>query len=113
MSASIAGTGQRELRFLKALVIGLGVLLVAGFAALIAIIATRATALSGAQDPVQLSLPQEARIGHIAFARGRLALHIEGAAGEEILLVDADSAKVVRRIVIAREDEEGAANAVR
>jgi hypothetical protein len=101
------------LRFLKALVVGLGVLLITGFAALVAVIATRAAALSGAEAPVRLSLPPEARIGHIAFTRGRLALHIEGAAGEAILVVDAASGEVLRRIVIAREEEKGAANAIR
>ena len=103
---------SQDLRLLKSVVVVLGVLLIAGTGALVASIMLRTSSHAGRAGagpgagpgaPMTLSLPREARIGHVALDGNRLALHIEQAGQEEILVVDLDSGEVTRRVAVARE----------
>ncbi len=92
-------------RLLKAIVIGLGILLVVGFGLLMATIAYRATGLSrnDGAPAAALRLPPDARILTMALGEEGLALHVQSESGEEILIVDTRKGQIVRRVAVARE----------
>ena len=99
-----------DLRALKALVGGMGVLIVLGTAVVIAVVALRlyarpaapSTAAGAAQVPGALPflLPAGAHVAGIAAAGGAIAVWTSGPAGDQVLLVDPASGAVTR--VIAR-----------
>jgi hypothetical protein len=100
----------RQVRVLKIAVIAMGILLVGGFAFVLATIvyqastggqdrATPATALSGIE--AEFPIPKDAAIGSMSLDGDRLALHLNSAEGSEIVVVDLKSGKVVSRIKLA------------
>src|SRR5262245_12958228 len=81
------------LRWLKVVVIGLGLLLVVGFAVVVGRIiylASRPAAQSEtlAAPDWRLELPAEATIKSLALSGDRLAVHYESAAGSGIAIID-------------------------
>ncbi|MFH5923888.1 DUF6476 family protein [Roseomonas xinghualingensis] len=92
------------MRALKVLVVGMGVLIVAASVALVVMIVQRAgkaipTAPSG--PPVEMSLGQPAgsRIGGIASgAEGRVAVWVQRADGDRLLIVDTRSGRALGEI---------------
>ncbi len=97
----------RQVRVLKIAVIVMGLLLVGGFAFVLAAIVYQAA--KGGQDaaaPVaslseveaELPLPKDATITSMSLDGGRLALHLHSAAGPEIVVLDLGSGKVISRI---------------
>jgi hypothetical protein len=103
--SGMAQAVSQDLRRLKSVVVVLGVILVVGFAALLATIALRLAHFGRAstETPVTLSLPREAEIGHVALDGKRLVLHVQRAGAEEILVVDLESGAVERRVALVRE----------
>ncbi len=84
----------QQIRMLKVAVIGMGVILLLGFALVIGRIvylvnATPRTDAPGtALAPAALALPAGASVRHIAVSGTRLAVHFEGPAGSGIRIVD-------------------------
>lgn len=95
----VSGSGFRGdwvVALLKALVIGMGVLIVAGTVTLVALIVQRAGGDSGTMPPRALGQPAGTRITSIAGAEGRIAVLVTRPDGSErVLLVDGRSGRVV------------------
>jgi hypothetical protein len=90
---------------LKAIVIGLGVLIVLGLGALVFGLTARSGRLaSGGGTAPPLTLPRDASIAGMTMSERQLVLHIRMAAREELLLVDLPSGRVAGRIPILRDD---------
>ncbi|MGI9383438.1 MAG: DUF6476 family protein, partial [Methyloligellaceae bacterium] len=100
----------RQVRKLKIAVIVMGVLLVGGFVAVIAAIVYQAGKLGDKQDtlvptraPVTAAggafiLPVGAEIMAMALDGDRLALHVKGPEGAEIVVIDTATGAVVSRV---------------
>ena len=97
----------RQVRVLKIAVIVMGILLVGGFAFVLASIVYQASkggqdkALSGATlggVQAELAIGKDTSVGALALDGDRLALHLNSAAGPEIAVVDLKSGKVIARI---------------
>jgi hypothetical protein len=92
------------MRFMKALVIGMGVLIVVATTVLIVLIVHRLTGPSpvapAAPGPVLLDEPTGTRIMTIAPAGDRLAVQLQGGGPDRVLLVDPRSGAVMGRIVL-------------
>jgi hypothetical protein len=97
----------RQVRALKIAVIVMGILLVGGFAFVLAAIVYQASkggqenralaaVLGGAE--AELVIPEDAAISSMSLDGGWLALHLRSAAGSEIVVVDLASGKVITRI---------------
>jgi hypothetical protein len=82
---------------LKALVIGMGVLIVAGTVTLVVLIIQRAGPTGRAAD-VALELPAGNRIMGIAGMERRLAVWVEGPEGARVLLLDPETGRRVGEI---------------
>jgi hypothetical protein len=99
----------RQVRVLKMAVIVMGLLLVGGFAFVLAVIVYQAS--KGGEGPAvakaiggmetALPIPKDATITSIALDGDRLALHLNSAAGPEIAVVDLKTGKLVARIRLA------------
>ena len=97
----------RQVRVLKIVVIVMGVLLVGGFAFVMAAIVYQASqggqggaevgAASGGLD-AELAIPSEATVGALSLDGDRLAIHLNSGAGPEIAVVDLKTGKIVARI---------------
>jgi hypothetical protein len=96
----------RQVRALKLAVIVMGILLVGGFAFVLAAIVYQAS--KGGQNGVasvtglgaieaELPIPKDATVTSLSLDGDRLALHLNSAAGPEIAVVDLKSGKVVAR----------------
>ena len=99
----------RGMRALTAVTIFMGVLIVVGTGALIAIIVHRS--VSPAASPVAASAPAESeavrldepagtRIAAIAALGDRLALELQGGGADRVVLIDPRSGAVTGRIVL-------------
>ncbi|HTI84476.1 MAG TPA: DUF6476 family protein [Acetobacteraceae bacterium] len=92
------------MRFLKALVIGMGVLIVVATTVLIVLIAHRLTgppvSAPAVAGPVLLDEPAGTRILTIATAGDRLAVQLQGGGPDRVLLVDPKSGSVMGRIAL-------------
>jgi hypothetical protein len=97
----------RQVRVLKIAVIVMGILLVGGFAFVLAAIVYQAS--RGGQSAAglgelptaigsELQIPQNATVTALALDGNRLALHLHSAAGAEIVVIDVATGKVISRI---------------
>jgi hypothetical protein len=100
----------RQVRVLKIAVIVMGILLVGGFAFVLAAIVYQAS--KGGQSSVpsgpaalatDLHLPKDASIEALALDGDRLAVHLNSAAGPEIAVIDLATGKIVARIRLKAE----------
>lgn len=93
-------------RLLKAVVIGLGLLLLLGTGALIFGLVAKgakhspAPIAAGSAEP--LILPQGASIADMAVAERQIVLRVTQAEREELVLIDLQTGRVARRIPILR-----------
>ena len=95
---------------LKGVVIGLGVLILLGFGALIFGLAAQGGKLaSSAAQP--LTLPRDASIAGMTMSERQLVLHVRTEAREELVLVDLRSGRISGRIPIVRADAAPATEA--
>ena len=108
---------SRQVRILKFVVIAMGVMLVAGFVLVIAVIVYQASSLGDSAEPVQstvqtaypaapgpgLSVPDGMSISHMALDDNRLAVHLTGPRGSEIRIIDLGTGAVVQRIPLKSE----------
>ena len=96
----------RQVRVLKVAVIVMGILLVGGFAFVLAAIVYQASrggqggagGAAGAGVETDLPIPKDATVTSLSLDGDRLALHLQSSAGPEIVVVDLKSGKVVARI---------------
>jgi hypothetical protein len=104
----------RQVRLLKIAVIVMGILLVAGFAFVLAAIVYQASRLGDGAAPVgatvsqpmalpeglaaELPIPQGAEVTTLALDGDRLAVHLKSQAGAEIAVIDLRSGKVLARV---------------
>jgi hypothetical protein len=107
----------RQVRVLKIAVIVMGLLLVGGFAFVLAAIVYQAShggqgtpsagvqTAPGAGTPAlsQLPIPKEATVTSLALDGDRLALHLNSPQGSEIAVIDLRSGKVVARVKLKPE----------
>lgn len=98
-------------RVLKAIVIGLGGLLVLGFAVLVIGLIVKSKPPRPAQTsaPEPLRLPADASIVDMALADRTLVLRVKQPSGEQLVVVDLVSGAVVKRIPVIRPDESAPA----
>jgi hypothetical protein len=112
-TSTLPGTvfSPRQVRILKIAVIVMGVLLVSGFAFVLAAIVYQAShpaqdaTLTGAQAvsgegalSIDLPVPSGAAVSAMSLDGNRLAVHLNGAAGPEITVIDLASGKVVAHV---------------
>ena len=105
----------RQVRALKIAVIVMGVLLVGGFAFVLAAIVYQASHLgkdragetaspasvsTDAVPEVELALPPDATVTSMDLDGERLALHVNSSLGPEVVIIDVGSGKVLARIKI-------------
>jgi hypothetical protein len=98
----------RQVRVLKIAVIVMGLLLVGGFALVLAAIVYQASggqsgARSGAGASLQgteseLPIPKDSTVTSLALDGDRLALHLNSPAGPEVAVIDLKTGKVVARV---------------
>jgi hypothetical protein len=98
----------RQVRVLKIVVIVMGILLVGGFAFVMAAIVYQASqggqggAAAGGAAPngveTELPIAKDATVGALSLDRDRLAIHLNSGAGPEIAVVDLKTGKIVARI---------------
>ena len=103
----------RQVRLLKIAVIVMGVLLVGGFAFVLAAIVYQAShpgqagmATSASLDAaprIDLPVGRDATVAAMSLDGSRLALHLTSAAGPEIVVIDLGSGKVVARVRLKPE----------
>ena len=97
----------RQVRVLKIAVIVMGILLVGGFAFVLAAIVYQAS--KGGQSAAglgalpagietELPIPKDVTITSMSLGGDRLALHLNSAAGPEIAVVDLKTGKLIARI---------------
>ena len=99
----------RQVRVLKIAVIVMGLLLVGGFAFVLAAIVYRASSggQSGSRSGAgasfngvdsELLIPKDATVTSLALDGDRLALHLNSHAGPEIAVIDLKTGKIVARV---------------
>ena len=102
----------RQVRVLKIAVIVMGILLVGGFAFVLAAIVYQASHGGQVMQPVaaeavggpetsalsELAIPKDATVTSLALDGNRLALHLTSPAGGEVIVMDVASGKVLARI---------------
>ncbi len=92
---------QRQIRVLKGIVIGLGVLIILGLGALIAAVVLRASANTETASPADamLELPAGGRVADMRLDGQVLVLLLEGADGEqELVVLHLRRGEILRRI---------------
>jgi hypothetical protein len=104
---------QRQVRTLKIVVIVLGILLVLGFALLVAGLYHEATKLDGQAErtaagpvapavkpgsEVRVDVPEGATVERIAVDGERIVLHVRSPEGEEVVIIDTAQGHVVSRV---------------
>jgi hypothetical protein len=104
----------RQVRALKIAVIVMGILLVGGFAFVMAAIVYQASKLGDKKAPASspapitapetgLALPPGATVTSMALDGDRLALHLQTSTGPEIAVIDVTTGKVLSRIRITAQ----------
>lgn len=89
------------MRALKVLVVGMGVLIVAGTVTLAVLLVQRAGGGRGGEVAARasLELPAGTQIVSVAGAGDRFAVLVRGPAGERVVFVDARSGRVVGELL--------------
>lgn len=96
---------NRNLRVLIGVTVALGVLILLGTTVVIVTIARRMAAPhAGPQAAIALHLdaPAGARIGAIAGAGDRLAIELEGAGADRVVLIDPNTGAITGQITLGR-----------
>jgi hypothetical protein len=102
-----AGQDPPNVRLLKYLVIVLGVLLIGCFVAVFAIIGYRLAhprATTGQAEVKEIALPVGAgtQLGQFVLDGDRMALHLNGKDGEEVVVVDVRRGLILSRVKLGR-----------
>lgn len=113
---SAARFTDRQLRILKIAVVVMGLVLIVGFVVLLVGIfyqasqvsersaAKKGAGVSSAFAPtVTLPVAPGATVSHMALDGNRLAVHLSGSGGAQIVVIDLASGRIVSRVRIDRE----------
>ena len=87
---------------LKAAVVVMGVLIIAGVAVIAAVIVQRVLASPPASVAALLDEPAGTRIAGVSAASDRLAMRLEGGGPDRVVVVDLRTGRVVARAALAR-----------
>ncbi len=87
---------------LKAAVVVMGVLIVAGVAVVVTTIVQRAVAVPGAAASSVLDEPAGTRIAGVAAASDRLAVQLQGGGPDRVVVLDLRTGHVLARAGLAR-----------
>ena len=90
------------MRALKIAITVMGVLIVAGTVTLVTLIARRSAPSSAVAASVVLDEPEGTRIGGVSLLPDRLAVQLHGGGPDRVVLLDAQSGRVVGRVGLAR-----------
>ena len=90
------------MRVLLGVVVVMGVLIVAGMAAIGLTIFHRSMAVPAVAGDAVLDEPAGTRIGQVLAVADRLALRLEGGGPDRVVVVDPKTGKVVWRAALAR-----------
>ncbi|MGZ5918151.1 MAG: hypothetical protein ACXWJ4_12740 [Methyloceanibacter sp.] len=100
----------RQVRVLKFSVIVMGILLVGGFAFVLAAIVYQASrggqsSVTPGAEPVatELQIPKDASVSTLSLDGDRLALQLQSSAGGEIVVIDLKTGKVLTRVKLKAE----------
>lgn len=102
----------RQVRALKIAVIVMGILLVGGFAFVLAAIVYQASRAGQGAAPAQavrvegageMAIPKDATISSMSLDGDRLALHLSTATGPEIVVLDLKTGTVLSRIRLSNK----------
>ena len=100
----------RQVRLLKIAVIVMGILLVGGFAFVLAAIVYQASkggqgGIPAGAEPIaaELHVPKDATVSTLSLDGGRLALHLQSSAGAEIVVIDLATGKTLARVRLKPE----------
>jgi hypothetical protein len=103
----------RQVQIMKVAVVVMGIILIAGFAFIVAALvyqskhlgeSTPATVpVSENQQQLGLTLPRGMTISHMALGDNRLAVHLTGPKGNEIRIIDLGTGAVVNSIPVTSE----------
>ncbi len=102
----------RQVRLLKIAVIVMGLLLVGGFALVMASIVYQASRLGQSAAPgaapspageTDLSIPKDAELGTLSLDGNRLALQLKSPGGTEIVVIDLRTGTVLSRVRLKPE----------
>lgn len=100
----------RQVRVLKLAVIVMGILLVGGFAFVMAAIVYQASkggqnSVAAGAEPVatELHIPEDASVSTLSLDGDRLALHLQSSTGPEIVVIDLKTGKTLARIKLKAE----------
>jgi hypothetical protein len=100
----------RQVRVLKFAVIVMGILLVGGFAFVLAAIVYQASrggqsSVAPGGEPVatELQIPKDASVSTLSLDGDRLALQLQSSAGGEIVVIDLKTGKVLTRVKLKAE----------
>ena len=100
----------RQVRVLKFAVIVMGILLVGGFAFVLAAIVYQASrggqssVASGSEpDATELLIPKDASVSTLSLDGDRLALQVQSSAGPEIVVIDLKTGKMLARVKLKPE----------
>jgi Tfp pilus assembly protein PilN len=97
----------RQVRMLKIAVIVMGILLVGGFALVLATIVYQASQITNESQgkgsipagvEAELEIPPGATVTSLALDGDRLALHVQSSAGAEIAVIDLKTGQVLSRV---------------
>ena len=90
------------MRALKIAITVMGVLIVAGTVLLVTLIVRRSAAPGAATASVLLDEPAGTRIEGVSLQPDRLAVLLQGGGPDRVLLLDAQSGRIVGRVGLAR-----------
>jgi hypothetical protein len=100
----------RQVKALKLAVIVMGILLVGGFAFVMAAIVYQASKGGQSSMPAggeavaaELPIPKDASVETLALDGDRLALHLQSSAGAEIVVIDLKTGKTLSRVKLKPE----------
>lgn len=97
----------RQMRMLKIAVVVMGIILIAGFLAIVVGIFYQSSKLgkSTAAIPADISLALEPgqNVSHIALDGDRMAVHLTGPGGQEIRIIDLERGTVAGRVRLEAE----------
>ena len=90
------------MRALKAAVVIMGILIVAGVVGLGVALTQRLSGQTGAMNSVLLDEPAGSRIAGTSMAPDRLAVQLQGGGPDRVVLLDTRTGRVLGRVALAR-----------
>lgn len=94
---------QQDYRFLKAIVLAMGVVLMVGFAVIVATLLKRSS-VKPASAANTLTLPEGGHVVETAVGPNSIVLRVQSDAGESLLILDARTGAQTGRVALVSGD---------